>query len=349
VTPLKVVFISADKDREEALAKAFLEGVAKGGDIGEIVYKGKRDCLEADGDVFCMVGVKSHKLFCEVRRAGKHVVFFDKGYFRHRGPNRTWEYWRVAVNTHHPTEYVSRAKHGRERWDRISKRRAVKPKDWREGDYVVYAGSSAKYHSFAGLPDPTTYAQDIVNRLRKLTNRLIVYRPKPTWLAAEPVKGASFSGREESLYDLLQRAHVLVTNGSNAGFDAVLEGVPTIVLGEAITKPISSTDLRDVEKPYLASYPDRDQWLWNIAWCMFTEAEMRDGLAWQAVRPQLFGDILDDAEIKYVAGEAMKPSKALLKKNGLWKKAWKKQKSKEEQRNVAKSKKEEAQPNEGLS
>jgi hypothetical protein len=327
VVPLKVVFIAADKDREQNLAKAFLAGVQKGGDIGEIVYKGKDD-LAPDGDVFCIVGVKSHKLFRRIKDAGKHVVFFDKGYFRHRGPQRTWEYWRVAVNTHHPTDYVGRARHGEQRWLAISKRRVVRPKDWRAGEHVIFAGSSEKYHNFCGLPNPTEYAADIVRQIKKHTNRMVIYRPKPTWMAAEPVRGASFSGRADNLYDLLQRAHCLVTNGSNAGFDAVLEGVPTIVLGEAITRPISSTDLRDVDNPYLAPYLDRDQWLYNIAWCMFTEAEMADGMAWQAVRPQLFGEVLDDSEIKIVAGQGMKPSKALLKKNGIWKKAWKKAKQK---------------------
>lgn len=334
---MKVVFLCADKDRESALADAFLEGVTKSGDEGEKVFK-SRDIDFDLGDAFCMVGVKSLKIFAQVRAAGKHVIYFDKGYFRHRGPNRTWEYWRIAVDDHHPTDYVGRAKHGPDRWDTIAKRRMVRPKDWRDGPHIIYAGSSEKYHNFVRLPDPTTYAQDIIKQIKAITNRLIIYRPKPTWLDAVPVEGASFSGRNDNLWDLLQHAKCLVTNGSNASFDAVLEGVPSIVLGNGIAKPISSHSLKALEEPYRATTEERDQWLWNIAWSMFTEAEMQTGLAWQAVRAQLEGGELDDSAVDVVAGTGMKPSKALLKKHGLWKKAWKKANNKTEKVKPAKVK-----------
>lgn len=322
---MKVAFIAADKERELTLANNFIYGLKLAGDDGIILNKTKN--LEFDeADAYCMVGVKSFKLFTKCVEAGKHVIYFDKGYYRHRGPARTWEYWRVCVNDHHPTDYVERARHGSARWGKISRRRFNGLPPWRShsGGTVIYAGSSEKYHSFAGLPPPTEYAEQIVNELRRFTNKQIIYRPKPTWEEAVPVKGAGFSGRLESLGDLLPRAWCLVTNGSNASFDAIQLGVPSIVLGNGIGRPISSKSLKDVENPYLATDEERLQWLWNIAWCMFTEAEMKAGIAWAAVRPQLDGWILDDKAMHTVAGKAMKPSKAILKRNGLWLKRKKK-------------------------
>ena len=334
---MKIVFISSDKDRENNLADAFLAGVARAGDDVQKVFKSTRGNFD-DGDAFCVVGVKSLKLVSQIKAAGKHVIFFDKGYFRHRGPNRTWEFWRIAVDGHHPTHYVAMARHSSLRWDKISGRRAVAPKSWREdGGHIVYAGSSEKYHRFVGLKDPTEYAKDVISELKKITNRLIVYRPKPTWEAAEPVDGANFSPRTDSIHDALQGAWCLVTNGSNASFDAIIEGVPCVVLGEAIAKPISSQYLQDVENPYLASDDERQQWFSNLAWCMFTEQEMSIGLAWQVIKPQLFGNMVDENALEFVAGRGMRPSKALLKKTGQWQKdknKGKTKRTKEEQRRV---------------
>lgn len=323
---MKVAFIAADKERELTLANNFIYGLKNAGDDGIIINKTKDLDLDA-ADTFCMVGVKSLKLFIKCRAAGKNVIYFDKGYYRHRGPSRTWEYWRVCVNDHHPTDYVAIAKHGSARWDKISKRRFNGLTPWRGTDRpgpVIYAGSSEKYHAFAGLPDPTAYAEKIVAEIKKRTNRLVIYRPKPTWLEAAPVKGASFSNRLEDLGLLLPSAWCLVTNGSNASFDAIQAGVPSIVLGRGIGRPISSTSLNDIENPYLASDDERLQWLWNLSWCMFTEEEMKSSLAWAAIRPQFSGEILEDQSLSIVAGKAMKPSKAILKRNGLWKKTWKK-------------------------
>jgi hypothetical protein len=333
---VKVVFICADKERESQLADNFLAGVTKWGDETEKVEKTSKDELP-DGDVFCVVGVKSAKLFRRIKDAGKRVVFFDKGYFRHRGPTRTWEYWRVSLDEHHPTNYVAAAKHRPTRWDYISKRRvSEKPFAWRDGgNQIVYAGSSEKYHSFVGLPNPTEYAATIVSELKSLSNRLIIYRPKPTWKGAEPVKGASFSGPNDSIGDAIKHAWCLVTNGSNASFDAVLAGIPCIVLGDAIARPISSQSLKDIENPYLATEGERQQWLANIAWCMFTEEEMASGLAWQCIRPQIEGGFLDDSELNVVAIRGMKPSKAILKKFGQAKKE--KAKGAKEQAKAAKA------------
>jgi hypothetical protein len=331
---VRVAFIYAEKDqgeldRELLLAKAFLAGVEKAGDEAEFVSKSNG---ETDAEVVCMVGVKSLKLFRKMREQGKQIIYFDKGYFRHRGAGRTWEYWRVAINDHHPTSYIASAKHTPLRWEKTAARRAIAPKKWREdGGHIVYAGSSEKYHNFAGLTDPTTYAIDVVRKLSKLTDRKVIYRPKPTWFDAVPILGTTFSGRVQSIWDVLQGAWCLVTDGSNSSFDAVVEGIPSIVLGNAIAKPLSSQRLEAINAPRLAPEEQKLQWLSNLAWCQFTEAEMTDGLAWETLKPQLSGEFVDESQFKNVAGKAMKPSKALLKKTGQWKKI-KTKRTKEEQR-----------------
>lgn len=279
---MRVAFYCADKAREYALGEAFLEGVQAHGDSGQIVQKGKE---VVESDVACMVGVKSAKLFRKCLDRGITVIYLDKGYLRHGSsePVKSWEYWRVSVNSHHPTEYVARANHDFAR--AASMNLGFDP--WRTGANILLAGSSLKYHNFYRLPDPTEYAKSAIEVIRKYSDRPIVYRPKPSWREAKRIPGALYSGSDESIYEVLEDAHVMVTHGSNACFEAVTLGVPVINLGNCVAGPISSSALKDIEKPYLATELERRQWLANLAHCQYTLQEMRTGLAWKFLRDTL--------------------------------------------------------------
>lgn len=284
---MKVTFWAANKPRERVIASAFLDGVKAHGDKGEERELDRKD-QAADCDVAVIFGVKGRELFREHWRAGINTVLVDKGYLRQRtdSPVRQCEYWRVAVNGHHPTKVIGRLNSPQDRWNALG----LKAKPWRKsGEHILYAGSSAKYHAMAELPDPTSYAVGVVDRLNELTARKIIYRPKPSWHDAVPVKGAEYSHHPQRIADVLDGAHAMVTNGSNACFEAILAGVPTIVLGEAVSRPISSTTLDDVESPRMATDAERQQWLNDLAYCQYTLAEMSTGLAWSVLKRMIFG------------------------------------------------------------
>jgi len=103
---VRVVFYYAEKPRERILQGAFAEGVKVHDDEFEarLLSQGVVDC-----DVAVMVGVKSRELFQTHWKAGTHTVLLDKGYHRatYPGGARGWIYWRVAVNAHQCTAYLS--------------------------------------------------------------------------------------------------------------------------------------------------------------------------------------------------------------------------------------------------
>lgn len=275
---MRVVFFASDKPREQALADAFLTGARLHG----CKTKARALCADPDvsgADAIAMVGVKSKALFEATRRAGAVPIMLDKGYVRTRASGqRVWEYWRVSVGAHHPTgRSLMRRKFPSDRWDALG----LDIAPWRKhGNHIVVAGSSAKYHNFYGLDGPNRYYVELVEYLRELTKRPIVYRPKPSFKDAQPIPGTRFSDSDETIRDALWGAHALVTHGSNACFEAALMGVPSIVLGTAVAAPISSTTLEDVEDPIQGK---REQWLHNLAYHQWTEDEMREGQAWKHI------------------------------------------------------------------
>ena len=286
---MKVRFLKGGNARETHLSNALEVGIKKHGDTLEVIDKGGDITLDCDVVAFC--GVKSREIYQAYTRASIRVVYFDKGYSRHSRTDdvRGWEYWRWAVNSHQPTckfrpDYPS---------DRLALLAAAghgwEFKPWRKkGNHVVIAGSSQKYHDFYQLKPPADYYQKLSKYLNGYTDRQIVYRPKPSFKDAAPILGAGYS-MKESISTALEGAHCLVTHGSNACFEAMLAGVPSIIIGEAVAKPISSVSIKEIESPRLASDEERSAWLRWLSYQQFTENEMKSGLAWEVIRDQLIG------------------------------------------------------------
>ena len=285
---MKVHFLYAEKPRERILAEAFLEGVKAHGDQASSSPLTPEKTV-VDCDVACMVGVKSRELFAAYTKARTHVIYLDKGYSRHKVDSssmRVWEYWRVAVDAHHPTKYLANAKNGPDRWDQLGF--TLKP--WRKsGTRVILAGSSQKYHDFYRLSDPTRYWSKVMRRLQRINpNFYYIYRPKPSWKDAVPIVGATyttFCNIEEELQD----SFCMITHGSNACFEALLMGIPCIVLGDAVAKPISSTQLEDINNIRVPTNEERQQLFNNLAYMQWTQPEMLSGEAWSHIKPQIFG------------------------------------------------------------
>ncbi len=277
---MKIVFHASDKAREQELAATFCAGARIHGHDARVRLLTATPEPEAC-DLACVVGVKSKRLWQAygAKFPDTHRMMLDKGYSRHRGPNRTWEYWRVSLDAQHPTgtTLMSLAMP----LDRLAAL-DLEIQPWRnDGDAIIIAGSSAKYHDFHGLHGPTEWAEKVIKRLGKRTKRPIIYRPKPSWRDAVPIAGSIFSGGSDQLGALLQHAHVLITHGSNACFDAAMAGIPSIVLGDAVALPISSTDLDEIERPKRS--PHREQWAANLAYHQFTEIEFASGFAFDVI------------------------------------------------------------------
>lgn len=285
--------------RETNLARAVQEGAKLHGDeveIREVPDDGQPEVLPCD--LVLKIGVKSRNWFKSYNAAGIPYAYFDKGYIRTRAVQ--WlEYWRVSVNGHQPLDYVQCAQHDRTRADKLE----LDFKPWRTGgECILVDGSSGKHHYFHAdrdyaqsemdqlHKDANDIAAGIVEKIKAVSDRKIIYRPKPSWKKATPIPGTEYArgrpgvGNKDWKYDMA-RAHCCVTVGSNLCFDAALFGVPSIVLGHGIAGPISSRDLAYIENLYLAPDHARRQWLNNVAWTQFHALdEFKNGMAWKVIK-----------------------------------------------------------------
>lgn len=277
---MNVTFWSARKPREERIAAAFGQAVRAGGD--RFAVRTVEDHRAPVSDVGCVFGVKggSRRLLDDHRAAGKHTLFFDKGHTRHKVGGEAM--WRVSVDGYMPLATFQRTRRPDDRSRALGLSLAPR---W-FGDYVLFAGSSQKHCDFHGLGDCTAYARGVIQEIRARTDKPVIYRPKPSWRDAVPIAGATFSRPPATLADELKRSFVLVTHSSNAAVEAVLAGVPVIVLGPGIARPVALHRIADINHPFWPAEAARRQWLADLAYCQWTVAEMASGEMWGIVRPQ---------------------------------------------------------------
>jgi hypothetical protein len=223
--------------------------------------------------VFYGLALGLARIKADYERTGRTAVYCDLGYWTRRISTRHDGYHKLAVNDRHPTSYLMRVPHTPERF--LRHRVPIRP--WREeGRHILVAGMSAKA-AIAEQLRPNQWEQQTIARLRQLTKRPIIYRPKPNWQGASKIDGSIFS-RDMPLEEALRDCHAVVTHHSNVGVDALLAGVP-IFSEKGAASLLGANALASIEKPLM---PDgREQWAANLAYTQWSVAEMRQGLAYR--------------------------------------------------------------------
>lgn len=235
-----------------------------------------------DGDADALIGVKAWPLLRALRPYGRPWLSFDKPY------NRDWpKHWRVSVNAHHPTDYLMNMSFPGDR----AKMLGWKFNGWRSPrpkGHILLAGSSNKAHLFFDLEPANDWAADIVKQIKPLSDRQIIYRPKPSFKDARPVPGARFSQGICKINGDLRHAHITVTYASVSCLDSLLAGVPCIILGPAIIRSISATNLSQIERPVFAEPKSCQKLLNNLAYVQWTLGEYKRGRPQEIFEPMLF-------------------------------------------------------------
>lgn len=268
------VFFAPGNHRSQVIAKAMAEGIRACGDEPVIKtstsYRGMPPTQVA---IFYGLALGLARVKSDYERSGRTAVYCDLGYWTRRISSRHDGYHKVAVNDRHPTAYMMGKAHGPERFQR----HGITIQPWREeGRHILVAGMSGKA-AIAEQLRPNQWEEQTIARLRHLTKRPIIYRPKPSWKGAKRIPGVPFEP-EMRLSDALKDCHAVVTHHSNVAVDALLAGVP-VFCEKGAASLLSGLDLTGIERPRMPT--GREQWAANLAWCQWSVAEMAEGLAYR--------------------------------------------------------------------
>ena len=117
------------------------------------------------------------------------------------------------------------------------------------------------------------WLQNTQDEIKKYTDRPVITRLKQT--------RASRVSDNTMEMALAQDVHCLVTFSSIAAGEALLLGKPAITLGPNAAAALCSQSLSEIENPKIPTLDEVAAWARHIAYCQFTEVEMRDGTAWR--------------------------------------------------------------------
>lgn len=133
----------------------------------------------------------------------------------------------------------------------------------------------------------------MVDSIRGVTDRPIIYRPRPSHNAAVQLQGATLS--TGPLADDLARSAVVVTHGGNIAWDAAQAGVPLFCINEfSFAAPIAELDWICLGMPRGVSKERVEKWAANVAYCQYTISEFASGLGWAHIKSELRGGFDED-------------------------------------------------------
>lgn len=274
------IYYSLSNERSRMVANAMGRGVIRY--ERDVTLMRARDYPgEPIGDVAIHYGFGDNlrRIFDQYVAVGKKAIYVDLGYWQRRKRTRFDGFHKFVLNDRHATSYFQRTPHPTDRFDAL--RVPIRP--WRrERRNIIVVGMSGKGAMFEGFRAEQWERQTVAN-LRALTDRPIIYRPKPNFKEARPIPGAIFQ-RGVELDEALRDCHAVVCHHSNVAIDAILAGVPAICpIG--VASVMSGTELKQIESPPMPE--GRHQWAADIAYTQWTMAEMSDGLAWQYLRNEV--------------------------------------------------------------
>ena len=143
------------------------------------------------------------------------------------------------------------------------------------GKKIMICPPSDKVMNLWGQPDPKTWTEQVIEELKKYTDRPIEVRMKPT--RSERVSNKSIEAA------LAEDVHCLITYNSIAATEALLNGKPAIALGPNAAQSLCNTSLSEVENLNILDKATMHRFACHLSYCQFIEDEMRDGTAWRIV------------------------------------------------------------------
>lgn len=143
------------------------------------------------------------------------------------------------------------------------------------GKKILICPPSEKVMNLWGQPDPETWTNQVVNELKKYTDRPIEIRLKPN--RSERVTNNTI---EQALAD---NVYCLITYNSIAATEALLNGKPAIALGQNAASVLCNNELSQIENLRKPSKDDIMAFAAHLSYCQFTQKELQNGFAWKIV------------------------------------------------------------------
>jgi hypothetical protein len=224
----------------------------------------------------------------EQKRTNNHVMAIDASTFKFHDPDG--KYLRYSLNGvfYDTAEYANKNSNST-RWNIIKNDLKLEMQPWRNrGNYILLLMQRDGGWSMKGM-DPVEWVQTKIHEVRAATNLPIMVRPHPGKkidLSALSRFNVMLSpSKLRSLYDDLADAQAACVFNSSSGVASILAGVPLVVDDQSsVCWDVALHDINRITQP---EFFPRDQWVYDLAACHWSDDESRRGLVYQKFIPYL--------------------------------------------------------------
>lgn len=219
----------------------------------------------------------------------KHTLAIDAGCFKFHDPDS--KYLRYSINGvfYDRSEYANRLSNN-QKWQQISQDLNLEIKPWKEnkGNHILMLLQRDGGWSMKGLK-PLDWAVEKINTVKNLTDMPIVLRPHPGKVADY----SRLRDRQVTISDSiattlnedLRKARAALVFNSSSGVAAILNGVPLFVDDvSSVCWEVANYDLNNLLMP---KFPDRTQWINDLAAAHWSDDESRQGLVYKKFLPYI--------------------------------------------------------------
>ena len=219
---------------------------------------------------------------------GRHVMCIDSNCFKFVDHNSMYLRYSIGGPFYDTGNYAN-SNSNNSKWNQLSQCFNINLQPWRtSGNYILLLIQRDGGWGMKGL-DPVLWARDKIREIRQYSTQPIVLRPHPGKIAdvsslVGPGVTVSDSKNRTLLKDLKHASAAFVWN-SSSGVSAVLAGVPLWV--DDVSSVCWTVANHDVSRIYNPDFPDRNQWINDLAACHWTDEESRQGLIYKKFLPYL--------------------------------------------------------------
>ena len=161
------------------------------------------------------------------------------------------------------------------------------PPEKRRGEILI-ATQHEKSLQWEGMPSMKHWTEQMINEIRKRTNRRIIVRPHPRSLFPLKMPNILISQPKKipntyDDFDIFYNYHCVINHNSGPAVQAAISGVPIICDASSLAGELSSK-LDDIENVQL---PDRTDWFLRLCHTEWTVDEIAQGIPLQRLLPKI--------------------------------------------------------------
>lgn len=147
-------------------------------------------------------------------------------------------------------------------------------------EHILIACQHQKSLQWQGNPDTTIWLSNIIDSLRKHTDRPIVVRPHPrARIDTSKILNVKIENPVKIInsyddFDIKYDCHAVVNYNSGPSIQAIIKGIPSICDQSSLAYPMS-TKIENIETPKI---PDRHDWFVRLCHTEWTIDEIKIGI-----------------------------------------------------------------------